>query len=254
MEPVRKPFQGIYNIIRFNWHFSVLSFVFLLALCIINRFLIAPYLYVSYIIMFGSAAVIIISLSVSYYVYDRSGFYQLDWLDELQLSPTGTMININAGFDEMSAMLKYKYPEASLIVYDFYDPLKHTEISIKRARKAYPPFPGTRHIDPSSIPLENNCANNIFMILSAHEIRTANARTDFFQELSRILKPGGKIVMVEHLRDTFNLLAYNIGFFHFIPKSLWEKAFEKAGLTVSTEKKLTPFITCFALEKNGIEP
>ena len=79
-----------------------------------------------------------------------------------------------------------------------------------------PPFPGTRSINTSNIPLPEDSADKIFVTLSAHEIATDDERIAFFTALKRSLKPAGQIVVTEHLRDLPNFLAYTIGFFHFL--------------------------------------
>ena len=89
------------------------------------------------------------------------------------------------------------------------------------------------------------------MILSAHEIRNREERNSFFRELGRLLSASGQIVVVEHLRDAPNYLAYNIGAFHFHPRSAWLSTFETARLNIESEVKITPFITVFFLKKNG---
>ena len=76
----------------------------------------------------------------------------------------------------------------------------------------------------------------------------------FFKELNRITKNDGQIVVVEHLQDVANFLAYNIGFFHFHTKATWLKTLYAAGLRVQKEIKITPFITTFILQKNGNTP
>ncbi|MGI8670206.1 MAG: class I SAM-dependent methyltransferase, partial [Aridibacter sp.] len=179
-----------------------------------------------------------------------SNLYKLDWLDELK-NENSKIVNINAGFDETSILLSEKFKNAELLALDFYDSAKHTEVSIKRARKAYPPFPNTQQITTSNIPLENNSADKIFVILSAHEIRNNNERTIFFKELKRILNPNGQIILTEHLRDTPNFLAYNLGSFHFHSRNTWLKNLRNANLKITKEFKITPFITTFILEKNG---
>lgn len=252
MEPLRKPFQGIWNIIRFNWHFYLLSLGFVLLIQLLNGLpILFPYILFNNIVCWLIITTVIVSLFISFYVYDLSSLYKLDWLNELSIIPNSTIVNINAGFDETSILLHKKFPNATMHVYDFYDPLYHTEISIKRARKAYPPFPNTRRVNTSNLPLENNYADNVFVILSAHEIRNEEGRNTFFNELKRILKREGKIVVIEHLRDTPNFLAYNIGFLHFIAKSSWNRTFANARLSIDKEIKITPFITTFILEKNG---
>ncbi len=252
MEPLRKPFQGIWNIIRFNWHFYLLSLVFVLLIQLLNGLpIVFPYILFNNIVCWLVIGTVVVSLFISFYVYDLSNLYKLDWLNELSIIPNSTVVNINAGFDETSILLHKKFPDANMLVYDFYDPLTHTEVSIKRARKAYPPYPNTLKVNTSDLPLQNNNADNVFVILSAHEIRNDEERKVFFNEIKRILKPTGKIAVIEHLRDTPNFLAYNIGFFHFIARSSWYSTFANAGLSIYKEIKITPFITTFILEKNG---
>lgn len=193
----------------------------------------------------------VISLLVSAYVYDFSNLYTLDWLHKFDIEQTGTQVNINAGFDETSVLLALIYPDCTLQVYDFYDSEKHTEVSIERARRAYPPYQRTVKISTSCLPLNENTVDTIFLIFAAHEIPNDEERVVFFKELRRCLKPFGKIIITEHLRDWPNFLAYNIGFFHFLSKASWLKTFANANLGLVAENKITPFISTFILTKNG---
>lgn len=251
MGKIRKPFQGVWNIVRFNWHFYILAFGFLLFLLLLTNYVTSAF--GVYILVFGLLIflTVLISLCVSYYVYDLSGLYQLNWIDSFIDAEKGTMININAGFDETSVLLKNKFPEAELIVLDFYNPEKHTEVSIKRARNVYPEFPGTKPATEIDLPIADNSADKIFVIFAAHEIRNEDDRIKFFMELKRILKPTGQIIVAEHLRDTANFLAYNIGFLHFYSKQSWLNVFQSAGLQLKSEHKHTLFISIFTLIKHG---
>lgn len=246
---MRKPFQGVLNIVRFNWHFYFLAITLLFFLIAIANKINEPFRSYLIIVFVAVSATIFISLAVSFYVYDLSGLYNLKWIG--QQNTKELIVNINAGFDETSVLLKEKFKNAELIALDFYDPLKHTEISIKRARAAYPPFHNTKQVETTNLKLADNSADKIFVILSAHEIRNENERAIFFRELKRLLKPGGRIFITEHLRDPANFLAYNIGFFHFHSRLTWFKTFEAAELKIQNELKLTPFISTFILEKNG---
>lgn len=251
MERMRKPLQGVWNIIRFNWHFYAISLA-LLVMILMPTIYFAPsfdiFIYIFCAAAFGS---ILISLIISFYVYDLSNLYDLDWLDGLSDSNGKKIININAGFDETSQILQDKFADAELLAMDFYDDSKHTEVSIKRARKAYPPYFNTKQITTENVNLENNSADKIFLILSAHEIRNDFERTKFFIELNRILDRDGQIILTEHLRDLPNFLAYNIGSFHFHSRNTWLKNIKNAKLKITKEFKITPFITTFILEKNG---
>ncbi len=246
---MRKPFQGIVNIIRFNWHFYFLSLGLSLLLILIANYCQNQLRLYLYLVCLLITVPIFISLLVSFYIYDLSGLYNFNWIEQQNMQ--GTIVNINAGFDETSSIIKDRFKNAELIVLDFYDPLKHTEISIKRARKAYPPFNGTKQVETNYLPFENDSVNKIFVIFSAHEIRNENERIVFFRELKRIIKPTGQIFITEHLRDMANFLAYNIGAFHFYSKESWHKTFEKTDLKIKNEIKFTPFISTFILYKNG---
>ncbi len=249
MEKMRKPFQGVFNIIRFNWHFYVIALCLVLSIFFISSYIEKPYLNFIYVLVILVLYSIFISLLASFYVYDLSGLYHLDWIEKN--NEESIIVNINAGFDETSHLLKNKFKHAKLIALDFYNPKKHTEVSIKRARVAYPPFPETKQIETSNIELTDNSVDKIFVILSAHEIRNEIERTTFFNELKRVLKPTGEIYVTEHLRDFPNFIAYTIGFFHFYTKSSWFKTFNNANLKIRKEIKLTPFISTFILYKNG---
>lgn len=246
---MRKPFQGILNIIRFNWHFYLIAFIVILILFCCSIF-VNPKFQI-YIVIIGVLAVfaIVNSLLVSYYVYDVVGIYNLNWIeinDEEKM-----IVNINAGFDETSDLLQQKFAYAKLIVLDFYDKKKHTEISIERARKAYPPYQHTLATETTNIKIASKLADKIFLTLAAHEIRNEHERNLFFKELHRILQPKGQIYVTEHLRDLPNFLAFTIGFLHFYSKKSWINTFAAAHFKITKEIKLSPFISTFILEKHG---
>lgn len=252
MEPIRKPFQGVGNIIRFNWHYYLLSVLTISVIAILKFVIPEQWSVLATAIILLIVIANLVSLLVSFFVYDLSSLYKLRWLKHVEIRACSNIVNITAGFDETSCLLKHKFPSADLTVLDFYDAEKHTQISIERARKAYATFPNTIQTSTSDLPLENGFADQIFVILAAHEIRNEAERTLFFRELNRVSNIEGNIIVTEHLRDLPNFLAYNFGFFHFHSKHTWKNSFRKAGLSVKREVKITPFITTFILQKNGI--
>lgn len=249
VERMRKPFQGIWTVISFNWHFFVLAFGLAILLLIVANGL-GSLSTVAHVIAVLILATTSISLLVTFYVYDASELYSLNWLNELDEIPK-TIVNIHAGFDETSQLIQQHFGTTQLQTFDFYDPKKHTEVSIKRARKVSTPFPGTTSISTAKIPLNDITIDLVIVFMSAHEIRNDKERIGFFAELNRITKPNGKVVVVEHLRSTMNFIAYTIGFFHFHTRKTWLNTFEKAHFSVHSEKNLTPFVTIFSLSKNG---
>lgn len=250
MATLRKPLQGVGNIVRFNWHFYLGAMALAVGLAGLGAAVptVRSYAAVGLGLLL---APVLVSLAVSTYAYDFSDLYRLSWLPALAPAHPA-LLTVNAGFDEISALVQEKYAPESLQVIDFYDPARHTEVSIQRARRAYPPFPGTHPVDTrAALPLPDNSVDLTFAFLAAHEIRDAAERAAFFQELRRVTRPTGSIIVTEHLRDTANFLAYNIGFFHFHSRRAWLATFRRAGLRVAQEIHTTPFITTFLLSKHG---
>ncbi len=247
----RKPFQGVLNVIKFNWHFYALAVA--LSAAIIASALFLPNNYRFYCVLLALKIIIpsIISLVVTYYIYDYSKIYNLHFLNNLIIKPTDTLVNINAGFDEFSFTILEKFKTKNLRVFDFYNPEKHPEISIERARKTTKNHPNTKQITTSTIPLDQNSVDFVFLFFSAHEIRNAQERTAFFEQINQKLKQNGKIIVLEHLRDLPNFIAYTVGFFHFISKKNWVKTFQNSNLKIQSETKITPFLSLLILQKNG---
>ncbi len=250
MEQLRKPYQGVWNIIRFNSHFYLLSLTLLSLLLITNQYVDGVLGIIITIFTFLLLFTVIISLAASYYIYDISDLYKLNWLR--MSKKYNTIVNINAGFDETSALLQNKFPDSQLLVFDFYDDVIHTERSIKKARKIYKPFPETQKIKTTQIPVQSESVDLVCVILAAHEIRNESERLLFFKELNRIVKKNGEVVVTEHLRDLANFVVYNVGSFHFYSKKIWIKTFRLAAFHIKKEEKITPFISTFILQKNGI--
>lgn len=245
MEVVRRKFQGVLNILSFNIHFYIIGLIVLVVL-IGSQFLLkwpnGLFLGVLLLFLYG----FIMPLIVSIYVYDFSKYYTLSWLDSIIRFKPKNIVNINAGFDETSFIIKRKFPNASLKVFDFYNVKEHTEAAIVRARKVTMEYPNTQEIKTSYIPLENASVDVVFLLSAAHEIRKESEKVQFLKECYRICKPEGKIIMVEHLRDFPNFLAFSIGFTHFFSRKVWEKVFQKAGFNSVSEVKFTPFMSVFS--------
>lgn len=244
MDIKRKPLQGVLNILNFNRHFYIYGLFTLAAILVLANYLNWPF-FINYTIIIGFIYGLMTPLVVSAYVYDFSGFYNFKWLSNIHFNGRQNIVNINAGFDETSFTLKKHFPESDLQVFDFYNPKKHTEPAIVRARKVSQNYPNTKTIKSNQIPLESQCTDAVFLISSAHEIRSFKEKVEFLKECKRILKPTGTVILVEHLRDLPNCLAFSIGFTHFFSRNTWIEAFKEAELTLDKETKFTPFMSTF---------
>lgn len=244
METNRRKFQGVLNILSFNRHYYIIGSLVLVILSMVWVILQWP-LFWLWIIISAFIYGFLMPLIVSAYVYDFSGYYNFNWLVDIQKTNPEQTVNINAGFDETSYILKNKFPKSNLKVFDFYNPKQHTEPAIVRARKVSLTYPNTQQITTDLFPLKDNSVDTIFLLSAAHEIRNQDEKIIFLKECKRTLKSTGKIIMVEHLRDFPNFMAFSVGFTHFFSRKTWRKAFKKSGFSNITETKFTPFMSIF---------
>lgn len=246
MEIKRKKLQGVLNILSFNRHFYVIGLLVLAAL-IASYFLFDWPVVIFWVIVIAFLYGFLMPLLVSAYVYDLSGYYDFHWLKDQvgKDEKVNQVVNINAGFDETSFIIENKFPGSDLKVFDFYNAKQHTEPAIKRARKVSLVYPDTQQIASDHIPLKDKTVDIVFLLSAVHEIRSHDEKVQFLKECHRLCKPGGKVIMVEHLRDFPNFLAFTVGFTHFFSRTAWKKAFERAGFSSFRETKFTPFMSIF---------
>lgn len=247
--PSRRPYQGVVQILQFNWRFYVTTVVMVGA-----AFLAVPFLSRTgrTVVLIGSAPALFwlaSSLLVSHYVYDRFPLYDLNWIRSALFRSPRRWINIHCGLDETSALLAAIFPDAACQVVDLFDPLVMTETSIRTARQV------SRHRMPSasmrydSLAFSGGSFDAAFCIFAAHELRHHDQRVNLFGEIARILTPEGECIVMEHSRNWPNFLAFGPGFLHFFSQRAWRKAASDAGLTVRIEFSKTPFVRVYILRR-----
>ena len=116
----RLPFQGVLNILDFNRHFYYYSICTLIILLSVVHFVNMPAI-ISILLVICFTYGLLMPLIVSTYVYDFSNYYSLKWLNQIieDKSLSYQLVNINAGFDETSYILKNHFANSNLQVYDF---------------------------------------------------------------------------------------------------------------------------------------
>ena len=245
------PFAGVIKIIRFNIQFYVISLVALVLVIGILATNLLP-IWLERLVCLGAVVTGFWTLSsvlVSWYVYDFAGVTRWAWMPAQLHNVPQKWVNVHAGLDESTAALKKLFPASEGSVIDIYDPAEMTEPSIARARRMYPatePFAiGTF----DHLPLPDRERDEVFLLFAAHEVRQPDRRGQLLRESSRVLKSDGRVVLVEHLRDWPNFLAFGPGFLHFHSRRTWRNNVREAGLQIERESTITPFVHCFFLRK-----
>jgi hypothetical protein len=250
--PPRGKYQGMLQILAFNWRLY-LAAVVVLAAGVIGLSLLRMSFYWRVAAMLGLASTafwILFSLAVSHWVYDRSGICEWAWIRDYFPEAPRRWANIHAGLDESTPTLAQLFSGMEGTVLDIFDPLEMTEASIAEARlQPTKSLPAIR-VNFRTLPLADEALEAVFLIFAAHEIRRADSRLKFFGELRRVLKTSGRVLLVEHLRDWRNFLAYGPGCFHFHSRRTWLTAATQTGFVVEKESGITPFVRIFLLRKN----
>src|SRR6516225_726161 len=108
--PSRRPYQGVVQILQFNWR-SYVTGVGSVGLALLAL----PFLpsLGRTVLLLGTAPTLFwlaSSLLVSHYVYDHSPLYDLNWVCSVLSRAPRRWINIHCGLDETSALLAVAFP------------------------------------------------------------------------------------------------------------------------------------------------
>jgi SAM-dependent methyltransferase len=249
--PVRGPFQGVWQIYQFNWPF----YAYGLSTVLLGGLLLSVLPFPPVLAFLGWVGIglgawwIVASLLVSWWVYDLSSLYQMDWLPARLGKTPATWANFHAGLDETTPVLRRLFPDSTGRVFDFYNPETMTDPSIVRARTLYSPTEKATPVLSRALPVESETLDAAFFFFALHELRDRRERDALLNEVGRTLAPGGRVVLVEHGCDLANFIAFGPGFTHFYAQSEWLRVTRAARLNVVDHTRYTPFVHVFVLER-----
>jgi SAM-dependent methyltransferase len=219
------------QIVRFNWPYYV-GAAMAVATGIAALATLPLPAWIRYPLEGGIALValwLLTSLVASWMIYDRSRLMDWDWvLQALGFSPA-SWINLHAGHDPSTSALEKIFAGATGQVFDLYD-----------ARQL---------ADARQLPLPKGTVDVAMLVLSAHELRSDEARSALFAELRRVLGPAGRVVVAEHMRDWANFLAYGPAVLRFYSRRTWIRCFARHRFDVHREFSITPFVRVFVLRR-----
>lgn len=244
-------FTGVVNIVRFNPVFFIvgaaMGLLGSLGLFLFGELLPSGWEWLAWAALGIGVWWVFASLAASWWIYDLSALYRWDWLEKRIGADTDRWVAAHAGFDEVTESLRRRFPSLEITPVDFHDAGRMTEPSIQRARRLCPPLPGTLPVGLDPWPL-SVAPDGVFFPLSAHEWRSPDERIRLLRCAKDSLASGGKILLLEHLRDFRNFVVFGPGFFHFHSRATWERDWRAAGLDCVEHFRVAGFLGGFVLK------
>lgn len=185
------------------------------------------------------------SLLASWWTYDLSPLRRWRFFIPHLSGETGRILLVIAGFDEVSATLAEVFGDSRI---DVVDVVAEPEATVRRARKLYPAEAPV--IDPRALGVGEASGDYDLVLFaqSAHEIRDPLTRATMFAAARTALRGGGAVVVVEHLLDLPNAVAFGPGALHFHTERAWLASFAAGGLRVRQHSTVMPLVHCWVLE------
>lgn len=248
--PPHRP-SGVREVIRYNWPLYAGGALAAAGGWALARRLPRPAARLARAGAFAAGWLLTSSTAATWYAYDLSGLHGYGWLDDLLPDGPGRHLVVSAGLDETSRPVAARHPGAAQLIADLYDPTLMTEGSIHRARRLVPPAAGSVAARPGGLPAATTSLDTVLVVFAAHELRRAPDRAALFAETARVLRPGGSLVLVEHLRDAANTAVYGPGAWHFLPRATWLGHAAEAGLRPAAERRIAALVTAFVFRRSA---
>lgn len=246
-------YAGTYRYIRSHWPTYVIGYFGGVLLVVVGIWLSVTRGWQSFIV-FGLATILIMTyflvmdLWSAHQIYDNQNISQrLIRLGELQ--PEDILIHIDLGRRQLAIDLSRHMTTGRVTVIDVYNPQMTPGKELARARRqAKRPDPDPRLSwrdgKISLLPLADGSVPAVTMSEVASEFWQMGDRQQLFQEVFRILRPGGCILLAERLRTPTNLLVKGPAGLRLDPIANWEKLLLDAGFKIEKIVNLNDLI-CF---------
>lgn len=159
-----------------------------------------------------------------------------------QVSGAVQIADIHIGTYRHSYKLAELLSEASIYSIDYWNenwPLPELAIQDVRDLEFAPLNHAQIHAQKQvdgRVPLKSGSCDYVVLGFGAHEINAEGARKQLFDEVERILKPGGKVLMFEHGYDFHNYLIFGPVIYHVTTLRDWKMWFSTYFNEVKTQQ------------------
>jgi len=235
--PAVAAISGTLTVVRFNWP-KYAAVAGLAAAAVAACVLGAPpaWVVVSWLVVAAGGAWSASSLLATWWVYDRSRVYEHVAAD---LGAVGEWATLHAGFDDATPVLAEVIGRPPALVLGLSGPARS---SLRRARRT---DPATGAVDAGAWRRATSSLDTVFLTFAVHEVRDRRDQRALFAQLHRVLRPGGRLVVTEHLRDLPNAAVFGPAVLHFQRARCWRDRAAEAAFTATGESTITPYVRRF---------
>lgn len=171
-----------------------------------------------------------------------------------ELDPTMTIVDVNLGLREFPVALSRRMTTGKVIVLDVYNPLLAPNRALARAHDA-----GDRPVsDPrlswrdgsiNLLPLPDNSIQAITLVQVASELWQEGDRLRLLQEVNRVLRPGGRLLLAERVQTPVNLLVSGLTGLRLPPAAYWLDLVERSDFKIRRTRSLGDLMMCIRVDK-----
>lgn len=180
------------------------------------------------------------SLAATWWVYDRTDLYARIGDG---LAPVGPWLVVHAGFDESTAPLTAAIGHGPVAVVALTTPARR---GLRQARRVHRAVAGPASVSASDLHGSPDASvDTAFVSLAVHEVRSVADQRELFAELRRVLVPGGRLVITEHLLGVATAAVYGPAAWHFRTGRTWLDRAAEQGLSLDSDDPITPFVHRF---------
>jgi hypothetical protein len=190
----------------------------------------------------GALSLTAAAVIVTWRVFGADAAARWDWVRSASARST-RWLNLTTGFDDSTGRLQAIVDGVGRTI-DVFDLTRAPDAPLRRAREAFPPAGLTVPVAGLAAVVEPASAETVFLLMSAHETH-GHERHALFLAARQALGSGGRVVLVEHLRDLANIVAFGPGAWQFSRRDDWLRSASEAGLVLIDERRLDPWVSGF---------
>ncbi|MCL4871214.1 MAG: methyltransferase domain-containing protein [Anaerolineae bacterium] len=166
-----------------------------------------------------------------------------------QLQPTDSFAHIDLGRRSVGERLARYLTTGKLTVIDVYNPQLTPGAALARARSIAGPMllsdPRLTCLEGSIdlLPLPDKSMLVVTMIYTLPEFWQQGDQEQLLQEIYRILKPGGRLILLEQARQPANIMMLGPLVWHWPAAAHWQHLLQKTGFTIRKQEMIQAGLT-----------